>query len=359
MSPLDTGSTTHTLRLVDPLERARPRPKDYQTLGQYLRAVREHNGVTIAELSAATRVRKLYLQAIELGDMTALPSRPFAIGYVRAYAKALGLDEERMAARFKSEAPVVGEALRSPTGIRHDRGHRRHFVVVLILILVAGVVGWNLMQRKVAAPAMQPPSVSTPPADAPAAPTGPIALGAATPPPSEQTTPAPYQTPGLFGPADPAKAVAPSLLIAAPAAGARLPLFPGKPAVYGAPEQGATVLIQAIKPASLIIRGEGGVVYFARQLAAGESYRAPVGQRLNAEAADPGSLALFVAGRWKGSLTSLQTPVDKAVTEVAARDPAVAAFLAPPPPPAPVVTTDPAVTTPAPVAAAPAPVAAQ
>ncbi|MFV4677418.1 helix-turn-helix domain-containing protein, partial [Mycobacterium tuberculosis] len=90
------------LRLVDPLgERFGPSPDDYSTIGDFLRALREHKGLTLAELAATTRIRRAYLQGIEEGDRSSQPSRPFAIGYVRSYAQALGIDGDAAAARFK------------------------------------------------------------------------------------------------------------------------------------------------------------------------------------------------------------------------------------------------------------------
>ena len=64
------------------------------------------------------------------------------------------------------------------------------------------------------------------------------------------------------------------------------------------------VTLQAIKSASLIIRGADGSVYFARQLAAGEAYRAPQLGGLSVEAAEPDSIQVFVAGQSKGVLPS-------------------------------------------------------
>ena len=121
MAPLDTGYVTHTLRLVDTYgHKVGPSPDDYATLGAYLKAVREHRGLTLNEVAHSTRIRRLYIAALEEGDRSALPSRPFAIGYVRSYAKALGLDGELAVARFKVDWPEAAEPLRNPVGVEHE-----------------------------------------------------------------------------------------------------------------------------------------------------------------------------------------------------------------------------------------------
>jgi len=322
MAPLDTGSVTHTLRLVDPIaKRAEPVSADFQTIGAYLKAVREFHGKSLAALANETRIRKLYLSAIEDGDLSPLPSRPFSIGYVRAYAQALGLDGDRAAARFKAEAPDTSEPLRAPSGVQHQQVKRSPFIFAALLVVGLAVVTWNITQHAVTVAPRDhltgAPAAAANAAPAPA-PTGPIALGAAQPAPADQTTPVPYITPGLAAAAPEAAETAPApktgVLLAAVQPGPAAPpkVFEQKGAIYGAPPTGPTVLLQAGKAGSLIVRGASGAVYFARQLAPGEAYRAPLGQGLTVETSHPAAFHLYVGGQLKGSLVANSTPLDKA-----------------------------------------------
>lgn len=318
MPPLDTGSVTHTLRLVDPLnDRAELAPGDFQTIGAYLRAVRERHGHSIAELAAITRIRKAYLTAIEDADYSALPSRPFAIGYVRAYAGALDLDGEAAAERFKQDMPDPSEPLRAPIGVKHDKPERRPLFFAVAAVVIVAVVGWNIAQRAIApAPEAAPPPLPAPVAEAPSV-QGPISLGVSTPPPAEQTTPAPYVTPGL-APVDPAAGpkAAPAKTEAVIAAAPAPQTFSTRAAVYGSVADGPAVVLQARKAASLIVRGAAGEVYFARQLAMGEAYRAPVGRKLQVEVTDPVAFSVYINGQLRGGLTLPQTPIDKVAAEI-------------------------------------------
>ena len=144
MAPLDFGSTHH-LHVVDPLRVTAP--EAYETLGGYLQAVRERRGEDLDELAETTRIRRQYLVALEDGDRSALPSRPFAIGYVRAYAAALGLDAEVAAARFKAEWPEGDQRLRNPIGVGQDHDPRRPIIYAAIAVVVAAVTLWNVAQR--------------------------------------------------------------------------------------------------------------------------------------------------------------------------------------------------------------------
>jgi len=319
MAPLDTGYVMN-LRLVDPLgERVGPSPTDFDTIGGYLRAVREHRGLSLFDLSAITRISKTYLQGLEEGDLSALPSRPFAIGYVRAYAQALGIDGNAAAARFKTEAPDFTEPLRNPIGVKHEKKRRNPLIFAVVLLVVSGVVLWNVAQRSLtAADPASAPAVSLASAQAigPEAPKGPIALGAATPPPADQTMPAAYVTPGMD--MSGAQTGEQTKVVTAPAVVANVPsgyvastVFTPKGAIYGAPAGAAGVILQAKKPASLVVRGAGGAVYFARQLAAGEAYRAPLGAGLTADVADPAAFDLYVDGQTRGAAPAGLTPIDK------------------------------------------------
>jgi cytoskeleton protein RodZ len=346
MPPLDTGSVTHTLRLVDPLnERAEPVASAYPNIGAYLRAVREYRGRSIPDIAAVTRVGKPYLIALEEWNLSALPSRPFAMGYVRAYARALELDEDTAAARYKAEAPDANTELQPPIGVRYDKPERKPLLLGVIALLVVGVVGWNIAQRFESVSEAPPPIL---PSDIPlvdvAPPSGPIALGAPTPPPAEQTTPVPYVTPGLEVGIDPATGAAASTAAVAPVMDRSAPaLFSSRMPVHGVPAVGPTLVLQAKEAAALIVRGPTGEVHFARQLVQGEAYRAPIGQRLVADVTNPGAFALYINNQLQGSLALPQTPLDKAVAEVVANQP-------PAPAPAPVARR-----APAPRAAAPVP----
>ena len=53
---------------------------------------------------AALRIRRVYLEALEEGRLRDLPAPAYAVGFVRTYARALGLDADEMVRRFR-EAP--------------------------------------------------------------------------------------------------------------------------------------------------------------------------------------------------------------------------------------------------------------
>ena len=90
--PLDTGTVTPIRPVALAERRAALAASEPHTAGALLKAARESQGWTLQHVAELTRVRRAYLAAIEDMRPDLLPSRPFAVGYAKAYAKALGLD---------------------------------------------------------------------------------------------------------------------------------------------------------------------------------------------------------------------------------------------------------------------------
>ena len=70
------------------------------TFGESLKREREMRGVTLDEISAATRIATRFLKAIENEQWDQLPGGVFNRGFVRAVARYLGLDEENIVAEY-------------------------------------------------------------------------------------------------------------------------------------------------------------------------------------------------------------------------------------------------------------------
>ena len=73
------------------------------TVGQDLRKARQRKGEDFAVIAKALHIRKGYLEAIEESDWDKLPGHAYMIGFVRSYAKYLGLDSSDYVERLKAE----------------------------------------------------------------------------------------------------------------------------------------------------------------------------------------------------------------------------------------------------------------
>lgn len=68
------------------------------TIGQQLREAREARSLTLEQVAQATHMRVHYLQALESGELEAIPSEAQARGFLRAYADFLNLNAEPLLA---------------------------------------------------------------------------------------------------------------------------------------------------------------------------------------------------------------------------------------------------------------------
>ena len=73
------------------------------TAGEQLRAAREERGLELEHVAAETRIPVRHLETIEAGNFDQLPSRTYAIGFARTYARTLELDERQIADKVREE----------------------------------------------------------------------------------------------------------------------------------------------------------------------------------------------------------------------------------------------------------------
>lgn len=313
---LDTGNIPEELRAHPDWRDVVPSVTDAPTLGDGLRIAREHSGRSLAELSSLTRVPARYLTALEQNDFSTLPNRVFSIGYVRAYAGALGLDEQLAVERFKRESPDPSVPLQAPVGVAfEDVRHYSPRVIAAGLALVLAVVGWNVFQRVSLMQAPQPSDLTAIPESwtLGAVPGQPAALNlsAPRPAPPDQTVPALYITPGLEAQLtgiDPASPEAAAATDAPPVQRA----FNPRGAIYGASANATQVVIQARRAASLVVTMSDGRVLFARQLAAGDAWRAPAGVAAVVDVSSHFSdFDVYLNGEHGGTLTAEKTPLSQ------------------------------------------------
>lgn len=65
-------------------------------IGNFLRERREASGISLIEVEKDLKIRKKYLQALEEGNIDAIPGKTYLIGYLRNYSKYLGIDDENI-----------------------------------------------------------------------------------------------------------------------------------------------------------------------------------------------------------------------------------------------------------------------
>src|SRR3974390_2159280 len=119
------------------------------TFGESLKREREMRGVTLEEVSSATRIATRFLKAIEDEQWEQLPGGVFNRGFVRAVARYLGLDEENTVAEYVlavGDRPSVPVWTGSPPAVTPEQPWLAWILAgVAAMVLIAG--GWFAVRR--------------------------------------------------------------------------------------------------------------------------------------------------------------------------------------------------------------------
>jgi cytoskeleton protein RodZ len=167
------------------------------SVGERLRAAREAAKLDLNDIATKTRVPLRHLEAIERGDVGALPSPTYAIGFARSYARAAGLDDRDIAHDMRIElgrAPLDTDEAQPYEPVDPARLPSRLLAwtaAILAVVLAGGYLFWRTQYYGAAEPAptdvsvpaetVQAPSASVAPPQPAAAPSGEVVLTATAP----------------------------------------------------------------------------------------------------------------------------------------------------------------------------------
>jgi len=167
-----------------------PPHSELASFGEELRREREIRGISLKEIADATKISKRFLEAIERNDHRTLPAPVFTRGFVREYAKYLGLNADEIVSRYNYAAagddrieksahlerlitppPPLKEKPFKPSGIppwyaRIDR----NVIITVIIVAALGTLGywtWRHKRESDAAARAEATTVATHPAPKP------------------------------------------------------------------------------------------------------------------------------------------------------------------------------------------------
>ena len=148
-----------------------PQNNELAAFGEELRREREIRGISLKEIADATKISRRFLEAIERNDHKTLPAPVFTRGFVREYARYLGLSAEEIVTRYNyaaagddrieksahltslvteraAEEPKATRPRGIPTPLaRIDRGV---YVLLLLIVALAVAITWAVKHRRAA-----------------------------------------------------------------------------------------------------------------------------------------------------------------------------------------------------------------
>ncbi|HWH39086.1 MAG TPA: helix-turn-helix domain-containing protein, partial [Usitatibacter sp.] len=149
--------------------------------GQALAAERERQGLSRVEMAQRLHMSAGQVEALETGEYSRLPKGPFLRGFVRNYARALGLDAEAVLAQLAQEGPhdvapvivVPNQNIRfDPLGDRLSSPYVKAAGIAFVAIALgfAALYWWFFIKPEPPATHRAEPAASTPAAPSPAPP---------------------------------------------------------------------------------------------------------------------------------------------------------------------------------------------
>jgi cytoskeleton protein RodZ len=249
------------------------------SLGLYLRELRQRQGLTIEDVSRATRVATRYLEALEVDDLASLPAPVFTKGFLRAYCLTLKVPPDEAFALYHQQAHLAPPPTAAPTVAAERRSNAQasnggtvlvSFVLLVVfglaLFLVTLLLQSGRETKSQAGPAVEPPPV----------------VAAQSEPDSETATPA-------LAPSTDAETAEP--------AGGSAPATVGDPGATATPESSAYRLVARVwEPTWVRVRTvEGG--FTEETIPAGEVREWVSNAPLVLTIGNAGGIALELNGR--------------------------------------------------------------
>jgi transcriptional regulator with XRE-family HTH domain len=140
------------------------------SFGEELQREREIRGISLKEIADSTKISKRFLEAIERNDHKTLPAPVFTRGFVREYARYLGLNADEMVSRYNYGAAGDDRiektqhldrlvqpppaAIERPDPVKrgipapYARVDRNVYMVIVLVILLMGAAYWAVRHKR-------------------------------------------------------------------------------------------------------------------------------------------------------------------------------------------------------------------
>lgn len=186
-----------------------------ESAGARLTAERRSLGLSLGDIARQLKLSVRQVEALERDDYASFAGPVFVRGFLRNYAKLLGLDPEQLIAAATPApvtptpaAPEIAEERQSAGNPERSRRVLTSVVIVALVVIAAVLLASNIARdRRIEAPNNDAPALQQPPASSPGvAQAEPPVATPATAPAAE--TPTPSAPPAAAAPAAPSSAPA-------------------------------------------------------------------------------------------------------------------------------------------------------
>jgi transcriptional regulator with XRE-family HTH domain len=118
-------------------------PHEAPSIGPRLAEARQAKGLTLFDAERGTRIPRRYLEALEADQFNLLPAPVYARGFLRNYARFLGLDENALTVGL-----TLGETQPSVLPVIHQRRNTNLWAVAGVAFML-GLLLWAILVLRV------------------------------------------------------------------------------------------------------------------------------------------------------------------------------------------------------------------
>jgi cytoskeleton protein RodZ len=263
------------------------------SFGERLRREREMRGISINEIAESTKISRRHLESLETEDFDSLPGGIFNKGFVRAYARYLGIDEEQAVADYTAasnepaepEDKFPLEVHDQPDPKLNPRRSTLPLVLAFLALLAVLAIFWARNKAR--------PADNTETVPAPVSATSPETA------PAPPVSPTPHRPPRETPPTREAAISTPHTSAPAPDNSATdAPESTPKPAAV---ERSFSVMVIAKEDAWVSLTADGKMVV-SRVLSAGEQQSARAGSRIVLITGNAGGVDVSFNGKALGAI---------------------------------------------------------
>jgi cytoskeleton protein RodZ len=312
------------MRRSTPKDQVDPAEIVMRELGARLRQARLERGEELDTVAQYLRIRPAYLAGIEDGDLSALPGRIYALGFLRSYADHLGLDGQDLVTQIKSAVGNLTrkQRLRIHTPMPESRLPKAPVLAISLALILAVYGAWSYVGnsggqvvetvsevpddlRQIAIDALAPLPERTTPDEpqsrsGPAGGIGPVASAAPASDAPQDLALEPGAGQALDGAGGPAPDVSGVSDATPPHAAQAVTALPEAPASRAAQAQGsapARVVLRALGTSWIHVSSTTGDYRYVRILEPGEALLLPDRPDLSLWTGNAGGLEIVVDGR--------------------------------------------------------------
>ncbi len=261
------------------------------SFGERLRREREMRGITLNEIAESTKISRRHLESLEKEDFDSLPGGIFNKGFVRAYARYLGIDEEQAVADYSVASDEQAEPENKfPLEIRDQPDPKLNpkrsslpLILALVALLAVLAVFWARNRNRA-------PETSDTTAVPGSAPSPSVAPAAPSPSPPQES---PSPSPAAAAAAQISPTAATTNGSEGPAVATRTPT----------PVRTFSVVVTAKEDAWVWLSADGKTVV-SRMLSAGQRQSVRAGSRVVLTTGNAGGLEVTFNGKALGAIGS-------------------------------------------------------